>query len=77
MPLKSGAHCLPFNVFLKERRCEMVGLPKEIEIERMMNLVRGFGWVKVKEELIGDEVRITLGKKLIESEVPLSPGPPT
>jgi len=55
----------------------MVGLPKEIEIERMMNLVRGFGWVKIKEELIGDEVRITLGKKLIESEVPLVPAPPT
>jgi len=55
----------------------MVGLPKEIEIERMMNLVRGFGWVKVKEELIGDEVHITLGKKLIESEIVLTPAPPT
>lgn len=55
----------------------MIAMPKEIEIERMMNLVRGFGWEKVKEEMIGDEVRVTLGKKLIESEIITEEAPPS
>ena len=39
--------------------------PKEIEIERIMNLVRGFGWEKTKEEIIGDELIITIKKKFL------------
>jgi len=34
-----------------------------MEVERVMNLVRGFGWEKVKEEIIGDEIHITIKKK--------------
>ena len=55
----------------------MVAMPKEIEIERMMNLVRGFGWEKIREEVMGDEVHVTLSKKLIESEQVASEAPPT
>jgi len=34
-----------------------------MEVERVMNLVRGFGWEKVKEELVEDEIHITIKKK--------------
>lgn len=39
------------------------GLRPEIEVERVMNLVRGFGWEKVKEEVIDDELHIEIKKK--------------
>jgi len=35
----------------------------EMEVERVMNLVRGFGWEKVKEEIVGDEIHIQIMKK--------------
>lgn len=35
----------------------------ELEVERVMNLVRGFGWDKAKEEIVGDEIQITIKKK--------------
>lgn len=35
----------------------------ELEVERAMNLVRGFGWEKVKEEIVGDEIHVTIKKK--------------
>jgi len=35
----------------------------EMEVERVMNLVRGFGWEKAKEELVADEIHITIKKK--------------
>lgn len=34
-----------------------------MEVERVMNLVRGFGWEKVKEEIVDDEIHITIRKK--------------
>lgn len=34
----------------------------KIEIERIVNLVAGFGWVKVKEEVSEGEVLLTLKK---------------
>lgn len=40
--------------------------PKEIEVERIMNLVRNFGWEKVREEQINDELHITVKKKFAE-----------
>lgn len=33
-----------------------------IEIERIVNLVAGFGWKKVEEKVEGDKVSITLSK---------------
>lgn len=40
-----------------------------IEIERIVNLVAGFGWAKVKEEVSEGKVAITLEKKLPETEI--------
>ena len=42
--------------------------PKEIELERVLNLVRGFGWEMVKQEIIGEELIITLKKKFLAPE---------
>ena len=36
--------------------------PKEIEVDRVMNLVRSFGWEKVKEEMIDEYLHITIKK---------------
>lgn len=48
----------------------MPELPIEIEIQRVMNLVQGFGWVKVKEEVIGPKVVLTIEKEILtEAEV--------
>jgi len=47
--------------------------PKEIEVERVVNLIRGFGWEKVKEEIIGEDLILTIKKKFIPpSETPTS-----
>ena len=41
----------------------------KIEIERIVNLVAGFGWKKVEEKVSGEKVQITL-----EKTVPVTPG---
>lgn len=41
----------------------MVGPTIAMEVERIMNLVTGFGWKKAKEEIIGDEIHIEIVKK--------------
>jgi len=48
----------------------------QMEVERVMNLVRGFGWEKVKEELVKDEIHITMKKRTpaAATAVP-APGP--
>ena len=43
----------------------MLALPREIEVDRVVNLVQGFGWVKVKEEMIGTELYLTFKKTLL------------
>jgi len=53
----------------------MADFPRvEMEVERVMNLVRGFGWEKKKEEIIGDEIHIELVKKTEAAEL-VGPGP--
>ena len=50
--------------------------PREIEIERLINLVRGFGWESIKEEVIGDELHVTVKKKFLKpEEVPAAAAP--
>ena len=39
-----------------------------IEVERIVNLVAGFGWKKVEESTSAGEVRITLAKSVPVSE---------
>ena len=46
----------------------------EMEVERVMNLVRGFGWEKTKEEILDGEVEVTIKKKVPGAEE-LRPGP--
>lgn len=46
----------------------MADYPKEIEIDRVMNVVKTFGWEKVKEEVIGQDVVITIRKELMKEE---------
>ncbi|MBA7495648.1 hypothetical protein ES702_06237 [subsurface metagenome] len=50
------------------------GPSPEIEVERVMNLVRGFGWEKVKEEIINDEVHLEI-KKRTPAAAAAGPGP--
>jgi len=45
-----------------------------MEVERVLNLVRGFGWEKQKEELVGRELRVTIGKEVIDRETEESGG---
>jgi len=45
--------------------------PKEIEVERVTNLIRGFGWEKAKEEVVGEYLILTIKKKfLTPAELP-------
>ena len=39
-----------------------------IEIERIVNLVAGFGWSKAEEKVSAGEVRLTLVKKVPVTE---------
>ncbi len=51
----------------------MPELPTNLQIDRVMNLIRGFGWVK-KEEVVNEtEIKLTITKK---REVEIKP-PPT
>lgn len=48
----------------------------QMEVDRVINLVRGFGWDKVKEEIIKDEIHITMKKKSAAAAAAVpSPGP--
>lgn len=47
-----------------------------MEVERVMNLIGGFGWTKVKEEIVGDEIHVTIMKKstaAAEAAPPIGP----
>jgi len=55
----------------------MPELPREIEVMRVMNLVQGFGWSKVKEEVVGTKVQITIEKEMFLEEEVTGPGAPS
>ena len=44
----------------------MDGLTVELEVERIMNLVRGFGWEKTEQRMEGEYVVVVLRKKVAE-----------
>lgn len=46
---------------------------ERIEVERVINLVSGFGWFKEKEEISETEIKITLSKKRKEPVVTGTP----
>lgn len=39
-----------------------------LEVERVMNLISGFGWSKVKEEVVDNEIHITVKKQSVAAE---------
>jgi hypothetical protein len=39
-------------------------LPVDIEIDRLLNLIRGFGWEMEKKEITDEEVTLTIKKKI-------------
>ena len=44
----------------------MANLPISLEIERLVNLVKGFGWEKTSEKIEDGKVTVTLEKKTTE-----------
>ena len=47
----------------------------QIEIERIVNLTRGFDWEKVSEEITDTHVLVTFKKKRVSPEPELGVGP--
>jgi len=41
----------------------------KMEVERVMNLVGGFGWEKKKEEIIGNEIHVEIVKETEAAEL--------
>lgn len=46
----------------------MEPVQRTLEVERIVNLIRGFGWDKKSEQVDGDVIRLSIEKK-IESPV--------
>ena len=42
----------------------MANLPVDIETDRLLNLIRGFGWEMEKKEISEEEIIITIKKKI-------------
>ena len=48
-----------------------MALPVKLQVERLMNLIRNFGWEKIKEEVVNDELHITLKLKIEDKQTPI------
>lgn len=44
----------------------MTTLPVEIEVDRLMNLIRGFGWEEKEKQISDSEIIITIKKKITQ-----------
>ena len=44
----------------------MERIQRTLEVERIVNLVKGFGWDLVESKVEGDTLRITIEKKVVE-----------
>lgn len=53
------------------------GYPRELEVERVLNVVRGFGWEKVSEELKGEELFLTIKRPFKSPEATSTEDIPT
>ena len=53
----------------------MEGYPRELEVQRLVNVASAFQWEKVKEEMIGEELQVTFKKKIVEPEEVTSVSP--
>uniref|UniRef100_A0A6M3LER0 Uncharacterized protein n=1 Tax=viral metagenome TaxID=1070528 RepID=A0A6M3LER0_9ZZZZ len=43
----------------------MAQLPVNLEIDRLMNLIRGFGWEIEKKEETAELITVTIKKKIV------------
>lgn len=43
----------------------MPTLPVDLEIDRLMNLIRGFGWEMEKKEITDTDITMTIKKKIV------------
>ena len=51
--------------------------PREIELERLLNVSGAFGWELVREEVIGEDLHVTVKKAILKpGEVPAEGRPP-
>lgn len=48
----------------------MAELPMTLEIERLMNLVRNFGWEKTEEKIVDGKMVIVLQKTMTTKTIP-------
>ena len=53
----------------------MVEVRDELEVERLRNLVVGFGWAISKQEFLAEKIVMTLEKPRAVPPVDVSPGP--
>ena len=53
----------------------MADVSVELEIERLRNLIVGFGWAISKQEFLDDRIRVSLEKKRAVPAAPVGPGP--
>lgn len=42
----------------------MTALPVDIEIDRLLNLIRGFGWELKSREITEEEINLSIKKKI-------------
>ena len=47
----------------------------KLEMERVLNLIQGFGWEKTEERISDEYIEITIRKKRTGPEVPPGAGP--
>ena len=47
-----------------------MALPVTLQIERLMNLIRNFGWEKIKEVTVADGVEVTVKIKTEQKQIP-------
>jgi len=41
-------------------------LPVDLEIDRLINLIRGFGWEMEKKEITDIDITVTIKKKIVK-----------
>lgn len=46
----------------------------QLEVERVMNLIQGFGWSKVREEVVEGKIILQIEKQTAAAEAPSSAG---
>lgn len=50
----------------------MTSLPQQIEIDRLLNLVHGFGWKETEKKITDSEIIITIKKETPKEKLPAS-----